>query len=192
MHKLVLLFFMCLGMLSACKKSADDLSYPYHLNVSINNVKYSTSSVATFGLTNEPGCVANKSFDLTNVGQIDVTDYFLDCYIKHFTKNADFASTKPGSHKIFDGGDLLKSDQCNCDLIIGLQDNSILNFYNTTLLQPTNIVNKVTAITKLVKNPTDTTTNYSVSGTFSCTFKNTNNVLIPVSGDYVLPLKELN
>jgi len=188
MKKYLPLFSLVL-LYAACTKSTNDtVNYPYHLNVSINKVNYTTSSVATFGLSNEPGCVANKSFDITNAGQIDVQDYFLDCYFKHYTYNADFAPTKPGAHKIFDGGDLLKTNQCNCDLVIGLVDNSISNLYATTILQSTNIVHKVTKITKV--DSTATTYTYSVTGNFSCTFLNANNVVIPVSGDYVLPVKE--
>ncbi|MDE3236946.1 MAG: hypothetical protein KGO81_13415 [Bacteroidota bacterium] len=187
-HRLLTLLCVIL-LMAACKKSTDTTNYPYHLNVSINKVNYTTSSVCTFGLTNEPGCVAGKSFDVTNAGQINVDAFFLDCYFKHYTNNSDFASTKPGSHKIFDGGDLLKSNQCNCDLIIGLVDNGILNLYNTTILQPANIVHKVTGIRKV--DSTATTITYAVAGSFSCYFKNTNNVMIPVTGDYVLPIKEL-
>lgn len=182
--------FILLFLLSACKKSNDGtLNYPYHLNTTINTTNYVTNSVATFGLKNETGCVANKSFDLTNVGQIDVDAYFLDCYFKHYTNNIDFSSTKPGYHRIFDGGDLLKSNQCNGDLIIGLVDNNIPNLYNNTILQSNNIVNRITNITKI--DSSDNTITYSVSGKFSCSFKNTNNVVISVSGDYVLPVKEV-
>ena len=72
----------CFG-LAACSKSTDtNGSYPYYLNAYIQNVKYSTSSVSTFGLSNQQGCVANKSYALTNIGQINVDAYFLDCYFQ--------------------------------------------------------------------------------------------------------------
>ena len=172
----------------ACKKTADTVTnYPFHLNVSINKVNFTTNSVARFGLSNESGCIANKSFEVTNAGQIDVDAYFLDCYFKHFTNNIDFKNTKPGNYKIFDGGDLLKATQCNGDLIIGLADNSISNLYTTTILQPTNIVHKITNVS--ISDTTATTITYSVSGNFSCSFKNANNVVIPITGDYVLPIK---
>jgi len=181
--------FLLIILLFACKKSNDGtINYPYHLNATINSINYTTNSVATFGLNNEPGCIANKSFDVINVGQINVDDYYLDCYFKHYTNNIDFVSTKPGNHRIFDGGDLLKANQCNGDLIIGLIDNNIPNLYNNTILQPNNIVNKITNITKI--DSSVNTITYSVKGNFSCSFKNTNNVIISVSGDYALPVKE--
>jgi hypothetical protein len=174
-------------ILFGCGKSKDTGNYQYYLNAYIKNIKYSTNSVSTFELTNQQGCIANKSFNLTNIGQINVDDYYLDCYIKHFSNNVDFASTKPGSHKIFDGGTLLNTSNCNCDLVIGLIDNSIPNLFSNTLLQQTNIVNNVTSIVK--KDSTVATMTYVVTGNFSCNFKNTNNVIIPVVGNYVMPLK---
>ncbi len=193
MSKFLMTVMIFSFLFSACSKSTGDTTvYPYYLNITINKVAYTTNSVASFGLTNEAGCVANKSFDLTNVGQFNVEDYFFDCYFKHYTNNSDFASTKPGTHKIFDGGDLLKSTQCNCDLIIGLVDNNIPNLYNNTILQPTNIVNTVTSITNISKGTDSLAGNivYAVAGTFSCYFKNTNNVVIPVTGTYKMPMKE--
>ena len=189
-RSLVAVLFFCFG-LAACSKSSNNnnATYPYYLNVYINNVKYTTSSVSTFGISNQQGCVANKSYDITNVGQINVDAYYLDCYFKHYTNNVDFVtSTKPAAHKIFDGGSLLTTGDCNCDLIIALVDNSIPNLFNNTLLQSTNIVHNVTSIVK-----SDSTANsitYKVSGNFSCNFKNTNNVIIPVVGTYVMPVKE--
>jgi hypothetical protein len=176
--------------LSSCKKNdIQTTNYPFHFNATINKINYTTNSVSTFGLTNDPGCIANKSFDLTNIGQISVVAFFIDCYFKHFSFNTDFALTKPGSHRIFDGGDLLKSNQCNGDLIIGLVDNSIPNLYNTTILVTTNIINKITNISKI--DSTNTTITYSISGNFSCSFKNANNIIIPVTGDFVIPIKEI-
>lgn len=178
----------CFGF-AACSKSSDSTSaYPYYLNVFIQNVKYSTSSVSSFGLANQQGCVANKSFSITNVGQINVDAYYLDCYFKHYTKNVDFAATKPGPHKIFDGGALLGANQCNCDLVIGLVDNSIPSLFNNTILQSTNIVHNVTAISK--KDSTANSMTYIVTGNFSCNFKNTNNAIISVVGTYIIPIKE--
>lgn len=118
----------------------------------------------------------------------NVDAYYLDCYIKHYTNNADFVSTKPGAHKIFDGGLLLSAVNCNCDLVIGLVDNSIPSLFNNTALEPTNIVNNITSITK--KDSTAAYVTYVIAGNFSCSFKNTNNVSIPVVGNYTIPLKE--
>jgi hypothetical protein len=186
---LYIILIVLLGLLSCKKNDKQTINYPYHFNAIINNINYTTNSVSTFGLSKEPGCIANKNFDLTNIGQISVDAFLIDCYFKHFSFNADFAITKPGSHRIFDGGDLLKSNQCNGDLIIGLVDNSIPNLYNTTILVPTNIINKITNISKI--DSTNTTITYSISGNFSCSFKNANNVIIPVTGDYVIPIKEI-
>ena len=177
----------CFG-LAACSKSSDkNASYPYFLDVYIQNIKYSTSSVSTFGLANQQGCIATKSYYLTSVGQINVDAFYLDCYIKHYSNNVDFAPIKPGAHKIFDGGSLLGTTNCNLDLVIGLVDNSIPSLFNNTLLQSTNIVNNITAISK--KDSTAISYTYLITGNFSCNFKNTNNTIIPVVGNYVIPVK---
>jgi hypothetical protein len=178
---------MSVGICACSKPDVADNSYGYFLDTYINNVKYTTSSVATFVQPNQLGCVANKTYTLTNVGQINVDSYFLDVYIKHYSKNVDFATIKPSAHKIFDGGQLLSASPCNCDLVIGLVDNSIPSIYNNTLLQSTNIVNNITSITK--KDSTTATYTYLMSGNFSCNFKNTNSAMIPVVGTYSIPIK---
>jgi len=184
----ICMLFMFSFALSACSKpDVLDNNYGYFLDAYINNVKYTTSSVATFVQQNQPGCITTKTYTITNVGQINVDSYFLDVYLKHYAKNADFTTIKPGAHKIYDGGQLLSASTCNCDLIIGLVDNSIPNIYNNTLLQSTNIVSNITTITK--KDSTAATYTYLISGNFSCNFKNTNNVNIPVVGNYTIPIK---
>jgi hypothetical protein len=185
--KLILILTISI-VLNACSKPDPlDNAYGYSLDTYINNVKYTTSSVASFIQPNQLGCVANKTYTLTNVGQINVDNYFLDVYLKHYSKYTDFAVVKPGAHKIFDGGQLLSATTCNYDLVIGLVDNSIPSIYNNTILQTTNIINNITTITK--KDSTAATYTYVVTGNFSCNFKNTNNSIIPVVGSYTIPLK---
>ena len=184
---LLSILIFCFVLLACGKDNTNNATYPYYLNTYIQNVKYSTSSVATFLLANQQGCVANKNYTLTNVGQINVDAFYLDCYIKHYSNNVDFAPTKPGSHKIFDGGSLLTTSDCNCDLVIGLVDNSIPNLFSNTVLQSTNIVHTITAIAK--KDSTANSMTYVITGNFSCNFKNTNNVIIPVVGTYSVPVK---
>lgn len=172
----------------ACGKDDDTVTnYDYFLNTFINNVKYTTSSVSTLTLPNQTGCLSTKTYNVTNVGQINVDSFFLDCYIKHFSKNIDLTTMKTGSYKIYDGGQLLSSTGCNGDLIIGLVDNSIPSIFNNTILQTTNQVHTITNITR--KDTTATTITYEITGNFSCSFKNTNNRIIPVVGTYKIPIK---
>jgi hypothetical protein len=179
---------LCFGLAACSKSHSTDVNSPYYLYAYIQNIKYSTNSVSTFLLANQPGCVTNKNFTVTNVGQINVDDYYLDCYIKHYANNVDFAATKVGARKIFDATALISnSSTCNGDLVIGLVDNSIPNLFSNTVLQSTNIVHNVTAIAK--KDSTVNTMTYIVTGNFSCNYKNTNNAIITVVGNYVVPLK---
>lgn len=179
--------FIILVNISCSKPDASSSNYDYFLDVYINNVKYSTNNVSTFVQNNQTGCVANKVYTLTNIGQINVDNYFLDVYLKHYSKNTDFASVKPAAHKLFDGGQLLNGTYCNCDIALGLVDNSIPSIYNNTILQSTNMVNNITSITK--KDSTVATYTYIINGNFSCNFKNTNNVTIPVVGNFSVPIK---
>ena len=179
---------ICFGLAAFSKAHNSDVNSPYYLYAYIQNIKYSTSSVSTFLLANQQGCVANKNYTLTNVGQINVDAYYLDCYLKHYANNVDFfPNSKPGAHKIFDVSALLTNANCNCDLVIGLVDNSIPNLFSNTVLQSTNVVHNITAITK--KDSTVNTMTYIVTGNFSCNFKNTNNAIISVVGNYIIPIK---
>jgi hypothetical protein len=172
----------------SCGKDDEALTnYEYFLNTYINNVKYTTNSVSTVVLSNQPGCISTRTFNITNIGQINVDSFFLDCYFKHYSKNTDFAAMKVGSYKIIDAGQLLSSSGCNGDLVIGLVDNSIPSLFNNTIIQPTNIVHTITSIAK--KDSTANSITYVVSGNFSCNFKNTNNRIIPVVGSYKMPVK---
>jgi len=185
--KSFLLLCLTIGLCACSKPDEGATNYNYFLNAYINNVKYTTNSVSTFIQPNQLGCVANKTYTLTNVGQISVDSYFLDVYVKHYSKNADFSTNQIGTHKIYDGGQLLSATSCNCDLIIGLIDNNIPNIFNNTILQSTNIVSNITAISK--KDSTTANYTYSITGNFSCNFKNTNNVVIPVVGNFTIPIK---
>jgi len=177
----------CIGL--ACGKDEDTTNYEYYLNTFINGIKYNTNSVSTLVLSNQTGCLSTKTYNLTNVGQVNVDSFFLDCYFKHYNKNIDMATMKVGTYKIYDGGQLLSSSGCNGDLIIGLVDNSIPSIFNNTILQTSNIVHTITNITK--KDSTANSVTYVITGNFSCNFKNTNNRIIPVVGTYKMPVKAL-
>lgn len=186
--RILVLFCALMVFAFSCSKPDEVVSsYDYYLNVYINNVKYNTNNVANFVQPNQTGCVANKPYTLTNVGQINVDSFFLDVYLKHYSKYVDFSNVKPGNHKIYDGGQLLSGTNCNCDLAIGLVDNNIPSIYNNTILQTTNIVNNITSIKK--KDSTALTMTYIVNGNFSCNFKNTKNAIIPVVGNFSVPIK---
>jgi hypothetical protein len=178
--------FIVVG-LSCGKDDETTENYEYYLNTFINNIKYTTSSVSTLVLGNQTGCLNSRTYSVTNVGQINVDSFFLDCYIKHFNKNSDITSIKVGTYRIFDGGQLLSSAGCNGDLIIGLVDNSIPSIFNNTILQSAGITHTITNITR--KDSTPATITYVITGNFKCNFKNTNNRIIPIVGTYRIPIK---
>lgn len=172
----------------SCGKDDDaNTNYEYFLNTFINDIKYTTNSVSTLVLGNQTGCLTTRTYSVTNVGQINVDSFFLDCYMKHFNKNSDITAMKVGTYRIFDGGQLLSSAGCNGDLIIGLVDNSIPSIFNNTILQTTGITHTITNITR--KDSTPATITYVITGNFKCNFKNTNNRIIPIIGSYKIPIK---
>jgi hypothetical protein len=183
---------LCYLLFGCGKTSSNNSNSAYFLNTTIKGVAYSTSSVSTFVLSNQSGCVSNKNYNVTNMGQINVDAFYLDCYIKHYANNVDFLPTittaSKTTHKIYDAGLLLSGTGCNYDLIIGLVDNSIPSgSFNNTVLMSTGITNSITSATKL--DSTAAYIRYLIKGNFSCKFKNTNNDSIPVTGQFAIPIK---
>jgi hypothetical protein len=71
----------------SCGKDDEALTnYEYFLNTYINNVKYTTNSVSTVVLSNQPGCISTRTFNITNIGQIIVDSFFLVCYFFLFKR----------------------------------------------------------------------------------------------------------
>jgi hypothetical protein len=82
-----------------------------------------------------------------------------------------------GAHSIQTDYNLESSSTCNFDISVGLQQNN-----KECTLQNTSKVNNITSVSKASE--TSSYILYKVSGNFSCNFKNSSNVIIPVSGTY--------
>ncbi len=153
----------------------------YFLNATINGNSYSRNEVNGFQYTNQQGCVNGKTYEMANVSQIDVASYFLDLNIHHYQNYSDFLVSVPGSHTLYNDP-FNTSSTCNLDLIINLDDKQFSGTSQICTLQTNSLTNNITSIVKVSETSTDV--KYDIEGNFSCNFKNTNNVSIPVNGNY--------
>jgi len=170
-----IIFFSSLFI--SCSKSDSSTSTSnsqYHLDATINGSKFSWQSIGTFSFDMNDGCVANKKYILTNAGQITSAQYNLDVMVKTYRTATDFVAST-GAHSVRSSDALYSSSTCNFDISVDLDQNG-----SSCTLQTTSLVNNITSISKASEN--STYVRYAVSGSFSCNFKNSSNVLIPVSG----------
>ncbi len=158
----------------------------YFMNVTINGQAYQTNSVGFFGFVNQEGCLP-VNYKLTNIGQIDIADYFLDAYLFRYENNEDIAEINPGV------GDVIQSlyyfdspeggNSCNFRLVIDLEDKQLA--VEDTNLLPSG-THSVTSINQVSQNSTEVT--YAVEGNFSCSFINDAGQQINITGTYRMPI----
>jgi len=180
-NEVILFISLVLFSLSniSCSKSSSSSSSSssnYQMDATINGSKYSWQSIGTFSFDNNPGCVTNKSYILTNAGQITSAQYNLDVLVKTYRNASDF-TTSVGAHSLYPSYMLYTSSTCNFDISVDLTQNG-----SSCTLQSTSLVNNITSISKA--NETSSYILYTVSGNYSCSFKNSSNVIIPVTGNY--------
>jgi hypothetical protein len=121
---------------------------------------------------NKIGFYANV-FDLTLNSRFSInTDIF------HYRNNIDFKSSKVGNHALSQGPSIY-SRSCNLTFSVSLQDYSIPYDKTTQLVSGTNNVTKILQVSS-----STSSTKYQVTGTFTASFKNSANEIIPVSGSY--------
>ena len=154
----------------------------YFMNATINGVNYSFTSESIYGFGSQGGCLP-VSYFLRNIGQIDVSNFFLDVNLFHYSNNADFSLSDTGYfavHSIDDYSWVEGSpDFCAQDLVVNLEDNS--NSDNNWFLVPGGI-HVVTSISQSSQSSTDVV--YNVEGNFSMSFVSNNGQSVPVSGNY--------
>ena len=187
------ILFLAMSLLSfmifpSCKKNSDsksDSASGYFLDVNINGQPFSVKTISVFGLVNQDGC-DTKIYTHQNIGQIDVASYFVEVNLTHKQNKIDFTSSVPGTYAV-KSEDIFSMTNpypygisCNLDLVVSLDDKTLSN-QETTLLS-TNRVNTITSIS--ISKESSTKTTYDIIGNFSCSFKNSRNVTIPLTGKY--------
>jgi len=179
---LVLLFYVSLVLVS-CKKDSDNdnESSESFIEITVNGKIYNTSNYSSgsgFGSMN--GCNGKSTF-MATIGQIEASTLFFDVYLTHYENSTDFVASNIGQYKVYsDFGD------CNLDLGVSFDDKSESNQRTTLLTGSNHTVTKI----KQIEN-TSTNIGYFVTGTFSCSFKNSQGQTIPVTGKYQTTLYAL-
>lgn len=170
---LVLLFCASLLIVS-CKKDSKDISSEDFIEITVNGKTYNNANYASGGgFSSMEGCNGKATFRAT-IGQIDISTLFFDVYLTHYENNTDFGAANTGQYKVYsDFG------ACNLDLGVSYDDKSQSNQW-TTLQSGSN--HTVTQIKQAGSSSTDIS--YSVSGIFSCSFKNSQGQTIPITGKY--------
>ena len=178
---LVLLFCYSLVIVS-CKKDSNNKPSADFIEFTVNGQTYSNDPYYLgSGFSGQGGC-DNKTYITGSLGQINIPTLFLNVYMKYYGNDIDFKTSKPGKYGItaLAGYDVSAlKEGCNFSLGVGYVDKQQSD--NVTTIQPGSIHN-VTNIKEVEITSTEIV--YSVSGTFSCSFKNSQGQTIPVTGKY--------
>lgn len=181
MRTFLLLFFFFSLTLVSCDKDSNDIPTEDFIEITVHGQTYRDVANVGPGFSGQGGC-DNKSYLTTLLGQIDVPTLFLNVYIKHYGNDMDFKASKPSEYDItaiagYDVSVLVTG----CNLGLGISYSDKQQSAVETVLQPGSHHN-VTAIKEIES--TSVHTGYSVSGTFSCSFKNNQGQIIPLTGKY--------
>lgn len=173
----------------SCEKDSNDVPSKDFIEITVNGQTYSNDLTNNgMGFSGQGGCDTKEYFTAL-LGQIDVSTLFLNVYIKHYGNDIDFKPSKPGEYGLtalagYDVSALLEG--CNLNLGICFSDKT--QSTDSTTMQSGSIHN-VTNVKEVERNSTNI--GYSVSGTFSCTFKNSKGEIIHVTGKYQTTLYAL-
>ena len=181
-------FTFMIGITSCKKNSTENIATPagYFLKVTVNGqVLNSTSPIGAFGLDDQIGCDNTYTFSNQNIGQIENSSYFIQIDIRHRQTRSQFANSTTGVFSITTEDNTATQPfplgiPCNLDLVVYIEDKSLTN-KRTTLL-PNSRVNNVTTIS--IASESTTEVKYDVSANFTCSFKNSANANITLSGTY--------
>ena len=188
MKKISLLTLCTFFLISfySCKKSKTEevvvATNDYFLDVTIGGQTYTSKIIGIFGSTNQTGC-DTKKYVAQNIGQIDIAKYFIQVDIKHKENQVDFANSTSGNYSVKDNDILIGptyGNSCNLDLEISVDDLMLSN--ENTKLQSSGRIHTVSSVTKVSEN--STSVKYNITGTFSCSVKNSANILLPITGKY--------
>lgn len=185
MRNLFLFGMLFLVALSSCSNDGPVNNGGYFLKVLVNGETIeATSPIGLVGFTDDEGCTGTYPYTLQGIGQIDRTDQFVEAYIMHKQDWVDFDGSAPGQYSVKDYDFIyntyLYGIPCNLDLVVFYDDNTVSD--PETVLQISNRVHNVTSIVRVSE--TSNEVKYDITGDFSCSFKNINNVTIPISGSY--------
>ena len=185
---LVLVLFVA----NACKKSSSTNSGKLFLEITVNGQTY-TEDLADIGGTGfggETSCT-NKPGFLKFSGMIETSQVEFEAYFFHHENETDFGSPSSASARLVDMKNHYYNTNgaCNAnyDLNIYFADKSLVDSDCTVLSSgKTHTVESIN-----LTETTSTEKRYVISGSFSCTLRNSNNVSFPLTGKYRTTVRTL-
>ncbi len=158
------------------------------LKINVSGTEYNSDGLFGTGFSGEENCLNNGDLFLQYVGQIETSNFFIECDFVHFENGIDFENTQKNNvniTRITDINDLYEmnfsEDVCsrNNDFSLVFEDkvtDQFLRFKPNT--------SKVHTITNVsYTNETASEKFYIVEGNFNCIFIK-NNIDVPISGNY--------
>lgn len=178
----------------SCKKDSVDSSSGSSgfLKISINGKVYENTFdknglVAHLGFDNQKLCDQKLGF-LENISDPNLDSRFsINTDILFYRSNADFKNSKPGTYTISNYGIDLFKTYCNLNFNISLKDNNATGNNSTTFVTGTHAVTTISFL-----NTNSSYSEYLVGGQFTASFKNNDNVTIPVTGSYQKIIQVIN
>lgn len=158
------------------------------LKINVSGTEYNSDGLFGTGFSGEENCLNNGDLFLQYVGQIETSNFFIECDFVHFENGIDFENTQKNNvniTRITDINDLYEmnfsEDVCsrNNDFSLVFEDkvtDQFLRFKPNT--------SKVHTITNVsYTNETASEKFYIVEGNFNCIFIK-NNIDVPINGNY--------
>jgi len=193
MKKITLLaLVLVLFVANACKKSSSTNSGKLFLEITVNGQTY-TEDLADIGGTGfggETSCT-NKPGFVQFSGMIETSQVLFEAYFFHHENEVDFGSPGSASARLVDIKNYYYNfnGACNAnfDLNIDFEDKRLSN--PACLVESTGKTHTVESIT--LTETTSTEKRYVISGSFSCTLRNSNNMSFPLTGKYRTTVRTL-
>ena len=183
--KKILFFVLTLLLIQSCKKSSSTNSGNLFLEITVNGQTYTEdlADIAGTGFSAGTSCT-NKPGFLQFSGMIETSQVFFEAYFFHHEDEVDFGSPSSASARLVD----IKNHyynfngacNSNFDLNIDFEDKRLSNL--TCTVESTGKTHTVESIT--LTETTSTEKVYTITGSFSCTLRNSNNVAFPLTGKY--------
>ena len=193
MKKITLLaLVLVLFVAHACKKSSSTSSGNLFLEITVNGQTYKKdlADIGATGFSSQISCT-NKSSFLKFSGMIETSQVEFEAYFFHHENETDFGSPSSASARLVDMKNHYYNTNgaCNAnyDLNIYFADKSLVDSDCTVLSSgKTHTVESIT-----LTETTSTEKRYVISGSFSCTLRNSNNVSFPLTGKYRTTVRTL-
>jgi len=183
-----LIIALSLTLLFGCSSDSNSPNDNLFLNINIAGTTYPGDGIGFFGFSDEENCLNNGGLFLLNVGQVENSSIFIDCYLVSYENDIDFNDPSKNvitNSRITDINDLFEfsfnEDVCslNNDFSIIYEDkltNELLRF------KPGAPKNHTVTNVQFISED-ETSKFYIVEGNFSATFLK-GNTDVPVSGNY--------